>query len=271
MSSYLLLRSLDKLSKNGKIFGINGVYGVAYSRRHPYNSDSSYVTVKSNRGLNASDSSGNDHMANWELLAPKGFKFLLPGGIGPAVSKFGNKKAKNLNVEVQKCPTLLRDAVIELFPKEMITKNIELTVVTLKQSGPASTDHETIAKEFLQAAETICSELSRHGYWADFINPFSGRPHLGAFNSSTLYNTDQRFRCLGFEVKKRKMCIVVQSKETVKKFKLESEEATEDELQNNNFMTIAEFEKPSKFIGNLFTDAPLRFHYLVQIVTDKYV
>lgn len=52
------------------------------------------------------------------------------------------------------------------------------------------------------AAQEICLRLKMAGYWADFINPFSGRPYLSPFQKPTLYEADERFRCLGFEIRK---------------------------------------------------------------------
>lgn len=47
------------------------------------------------------------------------------------------------------------------------------------------------------------------GYWADFINPFSGQPHLSSRKSAKLYETDERFRCIGFKVNERNNCKII--------------------------------------------------------------
>ena len=52
------------------------------------------------------------------------------------------------------------------------------------------------------------------GYWADFINPFSGQPYLNPHKNSVLYKTDERFRCVGFKVEQKTNCKVIASDNT---------------------------------------------------------
>lgn len=59
------------------------------------------------------------------------------------------------------------------------------------------------------AAQDICMTLTIMGYWADFINPFSGKPYLAPVHNSRLYDTDERFRCLDFEIIQQQNCIVI--------------------------------------------------------------
>lgn len=47
------------------------------------------------------------------------------------------------------------------------------------------------------------------GYWADFINPFSGQPYLNPHKNGTLYKTDERFRCLGFKIEQKSFCKII--------------------------------------------------------------
>lgn len=56
------------------------------------------------------------------------------------------------------------------------------------------------------------------GYWADFINPFSGQPHLNLQKSGALYKTDERFRCLGFKILHRNNCKVIVNENNNKNF-----------------------------------------------------
>jgi hypothetical protein len=64
----------------------------------------------------------------------------------------------------------------------------QLTVVTLTQSSkPAAagdTETEVLTKQFVLAAQDICSKLKMAGYWADFINPFSGTERRKPIKSS---------------------------------------------------------------------------------------
>jgi hypothetical protein len=54
-------------------------------------------------------------------------------------------------------------------------------------------------------------KLKLAGYWADFINPFSGRPYLTPFHSTALYETDERLRCLDFQIKGHGDCKIISS------------------------------------------------------------
>jgi len=71
--------------------------------------------------------------------------------------------------------------------------------------------------QFVLAAQDVCTRLKVAGYWADFINPFSGRPNHTPLPGGTLYKTDERFRCLGFMIKKHADCKVISPNPNEKK------------------------------------------------------
>jgi len=54
-------------------------------------------------------------------------------------------------------------------------------------------------------------KLRLAGYWADFINPFSGRPYLTPFHSASLCETDGRSYCLNFQIKDHGNCKIISS------------------------------------------------------------
>lgn len=56
------------------------------------------------------------------------------------------------------------------------------------------------------------------GYWADFINPFSGQPYFSSLKTNTLYTTDERFRCLGFKIKDKNNCKIITYDNNVSNF-----------------------------------------------------
>jgi len=64
----------------------------------------------------------------------------------------------------------------------------------------------------------MCTKLKMVGYWADFINPFSGQPHMNPRKSANLYETDQRFRCVGFKIEQKNNCRIIASDNNLKNF-----------------------------------------------------
>lgn len=106
---------------------------------------------------------------NWELLAPRGFRFYLPGSIGPGwldastiaqvethsqilpaddsflneMTSTSKKNAKTkrrkkndqpiLHFVTQQCPLLLRREISELFPGCPEVNSSQLTIITLSQ------------------------------------------------------------------------------------------------------------------------------------------
>ncbi|XP_014244497.1 methylmalonic aciduria and homocystinuria type D homolog, mitochondrial isoform X1 [Cimex lectularius] len=187
---------------------------------------------------------------NWELLAPQGFRFYLPGSVGPAwhdeisasfiPSTLTGIDAAELECDVQECPVLLRQGISELFPGTD-TSACQLTVVSLSQKKHKKiTEHdiEQLTKQFMWAAQDICHKLKMAGYWADFINPFSGVPFGTPHNSAHLYKTDERFRCIGFQIKEKGSCKIITNKAS------------------------------NKFIGSLFTTAPPSTTLLKEILRE---
>lgn len=68
--------------------------------------------------------------------------------------------------------------------------------------------------QFIIAAKNICEKLRSSGYWADFINPFSGRPYFSPLSLNELYETDEKFRCLDFQISEIQDCKVISSNDT---------------------------------------------------------
>ncbi|XP_018304773.1 methylmalonic aciduria and homocystinuria type D homolog, mitochondrial isoform X1 [Mycetomoellerius zeteki] len=252
---------------------------VLYSRRSD-RSTSSYKIVKSNGdSLDDIDNSVLGVNSNWELLTPRGFRFYLPGSIGPAwldatttaqvktqfvklcdkeefMEPLNNKNRYQKDVEnweairptlncvAQECPILLRKSIEELFPGCLDVTMSHLTIITISQKANLKSmrwrkeaETEKLAKYFVLAASDICTKLKMVGYWADFINPFSGQPYLSPRKDANLYETDERFRCVGFKVQQRNNCRIIVS---------------DSSLQN--------------FIGSLYTTAPASTEFLKQII-----
>jgi len=131
-----------------------------------------------------------------------------------------NHPSHVLECRAQECPELVKKDFLDLFP-DMNLRNSNLTVVTLSQktindmSGwteDVEVEREELIEQFIMVAEEICSVLKKEHYWADFIDPCSGRPYLGQFTSATFFETDERYRHLGFRIEDLGCCKVISHK-----------------------------------------------------------
>lgn len=122
-----------------------------------------------------------------------------------------------LECVAQDCPQLLKKDFQELFPDHNLS-SWPLTVLTLSQrtqndmSGwtpQVEAEREELLEHFITGASEICDALREAGYWADFIDPSSGRPYLGEYTNATLFETDERYRHFGFEIDDLGCCKVI--------------------------------------------------------------
>uniref|UniRef100_F1KVG9 Methylmalonic aciduria and homocystinuria type D n=1 Tax=Ascaris suum TaxID=6253 RepID=F1KVG9_ASCSU len=146
--------------------------------------------------------------------------------------------AKGIELTASECPRLLKKDLKELFPGIDLSQRdicvMNLTQKTDTDMSAWSTEMEIermqLTSAFIESATAICDALHRLGYWADFIDPSSGRPYLGKFTNATLFETDDRYRSLGFKITDLGCCKIL-----------------EHALWGTN-----------AFVGTIFTDAPLR-------------
>ncbi|ELU06358.1 hypothetical protein CAPTEDRAFT_158712 [Capitella teleta] len=128
-------------------------------------------------------------------------------------------EAAKLGLEcvAQELPELLRKDFQDLFPEQDF-RSRNLTVITLSQhtennmtmwSPEVEEEREVMLENFVCSASDICTSLQAAGYWADFIDPSSGKPYLGPHTNSTLFETDERFRHFGFEINDLGCCKVI--------------------------------------------------------------
>jgi hypothetical protein len=149
-------------------------------------------------------------------------------------------------MKFQKCPVLIRKNLVEIFPApEVMSENNELSLITLSQSSSIPTEHEQAAKKFVLAAREISQRLRLHGFWSDFINPFSGRAFF-SYHQKSLYKNDERFRGLCMKL------------EYVK-----GEHGSKD-----NCLLISE-DKSSKFSGSIFTNLPSMEMFKELVLDDE--
>eukprot|EP00088_Acartia_fossae_P016927 TRINITY_DN1953_c0_g1_i4.p1 TRINITY_DN1953_c0_g1~~TRINITY_DN1953_c0_g1_i4.p1 ORF type:complete len:140 (-),score=37.22 TRINITY_DN1953_c0_g1_i4:458-826(-) len=78
-----------------------------------------------------------------------------------------------------------------------------------KWSDQVDEEREMKMEKFVQVAKEICGRLKEEGFWADFIDPCSGTPYYGNHTNSTMFETDEKFRSLGFQIEDLGCCKVI--------------------------------------------------------------
>ncbi|XP_054714493.1 cobalamin trafficking protein CblD-like [Uloborus diversus] len=115
------------------------------------------------------------------------------------------------------CPQLLKKDFLDLFPHRNLASD-NLTVITLCQktkndmsawSEGAELEREKLGNNFQILANAICALLKSYEYWADFIHPESGKPHLNSLTNATLFETDLRYRHFGFTIEDLGCCRII--------------------------------------------------------------
>lgn len=175
----------------------------------------------------------------------------------PDANAFVEDERSILDCDAHECPLLLVKDFQELFPGNRANLSNGLTVLTLSFKSKAdmsvwsrevNMEREDLMKQYFFTAERMCSFLKENGYWADFIDPSSGRPFYvsslrkcplesnfcfdslqGDYTPATFFETDERYRNFGFEIEDLGCCKVI---------------------SHQKWGTRA-------FVGALFTNAPL--------------
>lgn len=84
----------------------------------------------------------------------------------------------------------------------------------------------------------MCTRLRENGYWADFMNPFSGKPFYSYASGKNLYKIDERFRGLGIKFENKQDCLIIS------------------------------VDTETAFSGSVFTNAPTSLTMLQALVVD---
>jgi len=146
------------------------------------------------------------------------------------------------------CPDLLRREMIALFALPHLASG-PLTVITFCHrtqqdmsawSPDVESERDIMVEYFMKTAKELCQQLRGRAQWADFIDPSSGRPYFGKYTNLTFFETDERYRHLGFRVIDLGCCKVI---------------------SHHKWGTHA-------FVGSIFTTAPHDSEYLGQILEN---
>jgi len=124
---------------------------------------------------------------------------------------------QNIEISVHDTPMLLRKEMASLFPGQNIESGT-FTTITYSQhteldmstwSDQVEEEREAKMETFVQVAKEICGRLKEEGYFADFIDPCSGTPYYGSHTNTTMFETDEKFRALGFRIEDLGCCKVI--------------------------------------------------------------
>jgi len=126
---------------------------------------------------------------------------------------------EEMEVVAHEAPLLLRNQLKELFPSGLgpVTE-AALTVVTLAVktqedmsmwSHSMEEERDKLTEHSVILAKEFCGRLKEEGYWADFIDPCSGTPHYSPHTNASMFETDERYRLLGFRIEDLGCCKVI--------------------------------------------------------------
>ncbi|XP_026865863.2 metabolism of cobalamin associated Db [Electrophorus electricus] len=116
---------------------------------------------------------------------------------------------------VQSCPELLKKDFEMMFPEAPSSGMMVVTVTQRTEndmtawSADVDQEREELLAKFIAGAKEICYALHSEGFWADFIDPSSGLAFFGSYTNSTLFETDERYRHLGFQIEDLGCCKVI--------------------------------------------------------------
>ncbi|XP_043190051.1 cobalamin trafficking protein CblD-like [Amphibalanus amphitrite] len=150
------------------------------------------------------------------------FTYLSPMPGEPAPSEVTPVQPVLLEIQAHDCPQLLKEEFRPLFRERDIAAG-RLTVLVVSQrtdqdmatwSEQVEQERLELASQFVSVGRDIVLGLRRRGFWADLVDPTTGRPHLGelapaADADDRLIETDDRLGRLGFEIDDLGCCKVI--------------------------------------------------------------
>eukprot|EP00467_Chlorarachnion_reptans_P014107 CAMPEP_0114518106 /NCGR_PEP_ID=MMETSP0109-20121206/18262_1 /TAXON_ID=29199 /ORGANISM="Chlorarachnion reptans, Strain CCCM449" /LENGTH=208 /DNA_ID=CAMNT_0001698695 /DNA_START=160 /DNA_END=786 /DNA_ORIENTATION=- len=79
----------------------------------------------------------------------------------------------------------------------------------LEFTDPAEKEKDKLLKSFYAWCQNLCARLIEDGYWADYIDPCSGKPVLGEAGSSTYNEVEGMQLLLRYRYQQVGMCKVI--------------------------------------------------------------
>jgi len=161
-----------------------------------------------------------------------------------AIERKVNLEETVLECVAQECPRLLRLEMAPLFSSLQDGPTTAITVCQKTHNDMSSwspdveDEREALLEEFINTAKDLCEELRNRSQWADFIEPTSGRPFYSKYTNLTFFETDERYRLLGFKIEDLGCCKVI---------------------SHHKWGTHS-------FVGTIFTSAPHDSEYLQQMI-----
>lgn len=128
----------------------------------------------------------------------------------------GTDVTKKFELKAFKCPKTLQSDFQTYFRKSFGDSPVTVITISFKTENDMATwnsdvddEREVLIKKFVETAKSLCKVLEKEGFWADFIDPSTGRPFKSEYSYATFFETDERYRQLGFEIADQGCCKVV--------------------------------------------------------------
>lgn len=103
------------------------------------------------------------------------------------------KSSDTLDCSAHDLPLDAIQKFASLFAKpKRLELNSGLTVITITKktdndmtsySQDVELEREAFFEQFVEDAQSLCKQLHRSGYWADFIDPYSGQPFMVSYST----------------------------------------------------------------------------------------
>jgi len=125
--------------------------------------------------------------------------------------------SSEVDVHSHECSNHVKQEIRSLFPGKEFKSSLTAITVALHTENDMLTwntavadEREILTTQFISTALELCSILRAEGYFADFIDPSSGRPFMSQeYTPNTLFETDPIQRHFGVDVKDLGCCKAV--------------------------------------------------------------